>query len=367
MSKKPEATPQSVTVLTPDDLAPILAQLEAHAAQLADHESRLLELEVVDPESPEPPDATAPDKALWEAHMIEYGMQHGSYFDTQPEPTNDQKLDHVYYDGCRVYAQIAAYTGNAEPWTGYAKKAMEWFYDYAITRNAGAVPGYYNFTHGLRMDYERTGDERSKQGVITLSHKAGYAQDSCNRDWVKPFNRSREVAYAITSYINAEALGEAKRGQRAEWVTFAYDHCRQWMDQSTWGTEQIAPFMMAITAESLIEDWEETQDTRCLPTLKAMVDWMWPLAWFEGNSGLLYQFNPAHPDGASTTGAVDLNMLIAPWLSWLWVQTGEDLYRERFDALLYGHKDAYLTRSKQFNQNYWVAFNGMRWREGGAL
>ena len=79
-----------------------------------------------------------------------------------------------------------------------------------------------------------------------------------------PFNRSREVAYAIMSYINAEALGEAKRPIRAEWVTKAYGHCQQWMDQSTWGVDQVAPFMMAITSQSLIEDWDRDAG-RALP------------------------------------------------------------------------------------------------------
>ena len=84
---------------------------------------------------------------------------------------------------------------------------------------------------------------------------------------------------------------------------------------------------------------------RCLPALKELADWMWPLAWHEQTSGLLYQFNPASGSGVSTTGAVDLNMLISPWFSWLWVQTGDDIYREQFDQLLFGHKDAYLDRS----------------------
>ena len=72
--KKPDATPQSVTVLTPDDLVPLQAQLDAQAAQLAAHETmladqaeRIAALETGDLGPPEPPDATAPDKALWES------------------------------------------------------------------------------------------------------------------------------------------------------------------------------------------------------------------------------------------------------------------------------------------------------------
>ena len=299
------------------------------------------------------------DKELWERNMAEYGRMHGDYLSTHP-----YNLDHIYYDMARVMYQIADYTGEPEPWNTYAKQAVGWYRDHYVLPNNGATTGYQNFTHGLRMDFERTGDVASKDAAILLSQKAAYAGDNTNRDYVVHFNRSREVAYAIMSYINAEALGEAKRSIRAEWVTQAYAHCQQWMDQTTWDAEQVAPFMMAIDAQALIEDWEETHDTRCLPTLQAMADWMWPLAWHEQTSGLLYQFNPASGNGASTTGAVDLNMLIAPWFSWLWQQTGDEKYRDQFDQLLYGFKDAYLDKGKQFDQNYWWSFDGMKWREG---
>ena len=350
-----------------DDLDAKLAEIDAKLAEidvmLAEHDERItaLESEAVEPPVP---DAHPPDKAIWEAHMIEWGIVHGDWLDTQPEPNNDAKLDHVYYDQGWAFYQIADYTGQAEPWRTYAKKALIWFYDYAIYRNTGVVPGYYNFTHGLRKDYEETGDEQSKQGVITLSKNASYATDSSDITYTATIDRSREAAYAVLSYIDAESLGEPRRDKRQKLVEQMYDHVEEFQDQSRWGTREITPFMMAITSQSLIADWDETQDARCLPAVKQLLDFVWPIAWHEPTSALLYQINPGYVNGVSTTGAVDLNMIIAPWCSWLWRQTGDVQYRDKFDAMLYGSKDSYLQRSKQYNQNYWWSFEGMRWREG---
>jgi hypothetical protein len=312
-----------------------------------------------------PPDPTVPpyDKTTWDAHMIEYGIQHGDYLSTTP--SIDEKINHIYYDMCRVMYQIADYTETPEPWNGYAKQAMRWYRDEYVLPNNGAVPGYENFTHGLRMDFERTGDAASKAAAISLSQNAMYAGDWTDPSYVLSYARSREVAYAIFSYINAEKLGEAKREIRARYVTQSYDYCRQWQDEAHWADGEITPFMMAITAQALIEDWEETHDARCLPTLRALADWVWPKAYDAPNHALFYQINPGGPGGVSPEGADDLNMLIAPWYAWLWVQTGDAKYRDQFDELLLGQAGAYLERGKQWDQNYWWAFAGMAWRDTG--
>ena len=305
----------------------------------------------------------AVDKAQWEINMEEYGRRHGEYLLTHPDDTPDQKLGFVYYDMARVMYQIADYTGEPEPWNTYAKEAMRWFRDTYIIPNAGGVPGYYNFTHGLRMDYERTGDALSKEWAITLSSTASFASDATDRTYIVSHGTSREIAYAILGFINAEALGEPKRDIRAEWVDVSHTYFAQWYDTAHWGTDQISPFMAAITAQALIADWEETQDARCLPALVELGEWMWTEAYHAPTQAMRYQLNPISPEGYVEEGAPDLNLIIAPVYGWLWQQTGETVHRDRFDALLYGSRNAWLEGGKQFDQNYWWSFSGMRWRE----
>jgi hypothetical protein len=194
------------------------------------------------------------------------------------------------------------------------------------------------------------------------------------QDWVEPASvashaRSREVAYAILGYINAEALGEPKRDVRASHVTQSYDYIRQWQDVAAWGTMQISPFMMGITAQALIADWEETEDARCPPALLELAEFMWTVGYHPDTHAMYYNVNPnidPAEGGPPTVGAPDLNMLIAPLYGWLWAQTGDVVHRDRFDALLLGQANAYLAQGKQWDQNYWWAFLGMEWREMGA-
>ena len=303
------------------------------------------------------------DKEWWEITMVEYGRKHGEYLLTHPNDTPDQKLGFVYYDMARVMYQIADYTGEPEPWNTYAREAMRWFRDvYVIPNNAG-VPGYENFTHGLRMDYERTGDALSKEWAIKLSTTAAFAADWTDRTYIVSHATSREIAYAIMGFINAEALGEAKRPIRAEWVDVSHSYFAQWYDKANWGVDQISPFMMAITGQALIMDWQETQDARCLPALLELGEWMWVEGYHEPTHAMRYQLNPVSTEGYVEEGAVDLNLIIAPVYGWLWAQTGETKHRDRFDALLYGSRTAWLEGGKQFDQNYWWSFDGMRWRE----
>lgn len=359
---RPKPGEQAVTFLTPADLEPILQTLAKHWAILADHTERITALEADAPPEPLPPDPSAPDKAGWEARMIEWGIVHGDMLST--EQTVDWFLNHIYYDMPRVMYQIADYVEVAEPWVTYAKQATVFFRDEYVVPNAGAVPGYQNFTTGLRMDFERTGDAASKAAAILLSQNAMFAADWTDRTYVTHHSTNREVAYAILAYINAEALGEPKRPIRAEWVDVSHTYFAQWYDTATWGTWQVSPFMAAITAQALIADWEETQDARCLPALQGLGDWLWAVAYHPPTHAMLYQLNPDNVSegGVSSAGAPDLNMIIAPLYSWLWVQTGDPVQRDRFDALLLGQANAYLAQGKQFDQNYWW-MEGMAWRE----
>src|SRR5437762_6391438 len=109
-----------------------------------------------------------PQLALWESQMITYGQSLCDYLASGA--TQDSKLQNVYYDAIRVFYQIADYTGNAA-WATCAQRARTVFRDNYVMTGAcwpsgfGAVPGYWNFTTGERMDFERTGDLVSKTAV----------------------------------------------------------------------------------------------------------------------------------------------------------------------------------------------------------
>ena len=302
-----------------------------------------------------------PERARWEAQMVAYGRRACDWLQT-PGLTLDERLAHVYYDQIRVMYQLADYTEDPS-WNACAARAAAVYRDGYVLPNGGAVPGYWNFTTGLREDVERTGNQASRTAVVQLSQSAMYAGDWTPLEWTQDTGRSREVAYAILSYINAQALGEPARPRRSALVDQAYGHLDQWFVWYTWrdARQQFSPFMVALTAHSLIRDWEQTHDARLVPALRRAADWLWGHAWDPVKEGMVYDVNGV--DGPARA-APDLNLLIAPMYAFLYWQTGLTPYRDQADALFAeGVRDAYLKDGKHFDQNYWWSFDYIRWRD----
>ncbi len=298
--------------------------------------------------------------------MTSYGQTHCTNLNSA---AGDPALAATYYDMIRVAYQVADYTGKSS-WNSCALRARTIYRDgYVMPNNAG-VPGYWNFTTGLRMDFTRTGDAVSKTAAILLSQTAAYAADTTPLAWTVPADLSREVAYAISSYVNAELLGQPRRARRGQLVDQAYGHMNQWFVDMAWQgpnrtLKQFSPFMVGLTAHGLIRDWEQTEDPRLLPTLRMAADWLWANAWIPNERSMFYDaLNGGTGPGQ---GAPDLNLLIAPMYAFLYAQTGETKYRDRGDALFAGGVDlAWLAGAKQFNQNYWWSFDYVKWRTAGT-
>jgi hypothetical protein len=302
-----------------------------------------------------------PERARWEEQMVAYGRRACEVL-RMPGLTVDQRLAHVYYDQIRVMYQIADYTEDPS-WNDCAALATTVYRDLYVLPNGGGVPGYWNFTTGLRLDYEFTKDPASRQAVILLSTSAAFSADSTPIEWIIPVPLSREVAYALLAHQNAEALGAPPRPLRRQLRDIAYGHFAQWFGGATYlgSGRQFSPFIVALSAHSLIRDWEETRDPRCLPTLRQAADWLWSNAWDPVGEGMAYDLNQV--DGGAGA-APDLNLLIAPMYAFLYWQTGLTQYRDQADALFAGGvRHAYLEDGKHFDQNYWWSFDYVRWRE----
>ena len=319
-----------------------------------------------------------PQLALWEAQMLSYGQAACDYL-SQPH-TFDEYLAHVYYDAERVFYQMADYTGSAA-WIACAQRAEAVYRDQYVLANNGEVPGYWNFTHGLTMDYLRTGDAASKTAVIELSQNAAFAVDSTPLADTQSASLSREVAYTIMSYLNAETVGVAPRARLPQLIDQALGHMDQWFGAKSFrcpsncdpaeaaGQYYIQPFMVGLTSEALIMYFEKTDDPRVLPSVRTALDWLWANAWVAADQSFWYQNwvpDPATPFPPQP-GAPDLNLLIAPAFAWVYKQTGDTTYRDRGDLVFTGGVlNAYLGGGKQFDQNYSWSFDYVKWRGGGV-
>jgi len=256
-----------------------------------------------------------------------------------------------YYDGTRVAYQIADYTGD-QTFAEYAKNPLDAYRPYVVDNN-GAIGGWRVFPQGLRMHFERTGDEVSKQAALALLN-AAYGPNSPTTGLI-PEELSREVAYAIEVMLEAEKLGQPRHPRLASYVDIALGHIDQWFAQEKY--KRMAPFMFALTAEALIKYHEVTGDERVLPALKLGADWIWARAWVPTNKAFVYEI-PGDPNGAP-----DLNLLIVPVYGWLYAQTGDRNYIEKGDQIFTGGVDgAWLDQGKQFNQNYRWSMDYLKWR-----
>lgn len=299
---------------------------------------------------------------LWRSQMVSYGETHCR--NLQSSSLNfDSKLLATYYDAQWVFYQIGDYTGDSK-WYQCAQAAERIYRDAYLIANNGVVPGYWSFGHGLLRDYLSTGDSASRTGVLMLSNNASYAPDTTPLAWTADASMSREVAYAIMAYLNAEHVGQQRKGRLGLLVSQALAHLDQWFVSQS--AEYVRPFMFALTSQALIAFDTEVGSPRILPAIKHGADWIWNNTWIDSQAA--FKYTDRNHSSGGTEAAPDLNLLIAPVYAWLWHRTGETVYRDRADKIFVGGvRNAYLVNGKQYNQNYRWSFDYIRWRSSAPI
>jgi hypothetical protein len=353
------------TIPTDPSIAALQAQLTALTKQV-----KVLSLQ---PDSP----AFVSALAQWKVNMLTYGNAAAAFL-ADPSQDENLKKDSVYYDGTWVFLQIKDYTGDSS-WQVAADNAHTYYRAY-LDPNGGNVPGYWIFPHGLQL----YGDIETVKLMATHSAFSG----SYPLDWTASVQYSREVAYNVMAKLVAVAAGGQVWGLE-EQVVQAFKHIGQWTQilngQPVTGipTDQplptyVRPFMVSLTSYALIE-WAGVDAAR-LPlvvnTLKPIWAKLWTTCFFaqqpvQNNPGLglvdaMMYTNVESADGTGgMQSSPDLNLMIAPVLAWLYLQTDDITWRDKHDVLFIGGvQGAYLGGGKQFNQSYQRSFQGLQWRKG---
>ncbi|HJZ95544.1 MAG TPA: hypothetical protein VKE70_03505, partial [Candidatus Solibacter sp.] len=260
-----------------------------------------------------------------------------------------------YYDGTRVYAQIAAYTKDATWYTcaGYTNRA---YTDWVLTLTngvswaVGALNGWRIFPDGALSDYRRTGNANSRLAVVRLAKNSAWAEQGGDASC----DVSRETAYIMNAYVAAERIGEPRNPLLETSVVYALGHINQWFVTRTCS---FAPFMVGLTLEALMNYHELTKDSRILPAVQTAADGLWDRAWVASGGGFMYD------TVSDPTAAPDLNLLIAPAYAWLWQLTGAQKYLDEGDQVFAGGVlGATFWSGKQSSQSYRSSFNYVKWR-----
>ncbi|MEI8325264.1 MAG: Ig domain-containing protein, partial [Betaproteobacteria bacterium] len=290
-----------------------------------------------------------PNLSTWETQMTTYGAKHCD--EAKIIAASQWEGGVWYYDGMRVFFQIADYTGDAS-WNFCAGYVENVYKPYALK---GAT-GWRLFPHGLYMDYLRTNDLTSKDAVIALATKSPYAGVGGKVSYGVS-HYQREDAYLIHAYRIAGLLGSPNPKLYARSVDFVLGIIDQVFVSKT-DTVYMQPFMVGLMMEALIQYYDETKDPRVPPAIKAAVDGLWTEAWIPASNAFYYEKSQT-----PRSAAPDLNLLIAPAYAWMYKLTGDPLYQQRGDLIFQGGvAGAWLDQGKQFSQNYRWGFDYVNWR-----
>lgn len=296
----------------------------------------------------------------WQSNMLQHGRRlcdAQSIFDLGTWEGNIW-----YYDGIRVYYQIADFTGD-ESWERCAQYAWSVYGRYVLDNN-GRVPGWRVFPHGLQLDFQRTGNQDSRTAALLLASNSAFADTGGGADT----ELSRETAYLIHAYITQRELGGGQNPNLAAAVQFSLGHLDAWTGAQSAG--YVKPFMVGLTFEGLIHYYESTgKDVRVLNAVQIAADWLWDNAW--NAQAQAFEYIVCKPAVASSNQecsgpdagpAPDLNLLVGPGYAWLYSETRDPMYRDRAQAIFDGGvRGADLATGKQFNQNYRWSFDLLKW------
>jgi hypothetical protein len=342
--------------------------------------------------APGPALAQAPNKAQWLSELTTWGT---TWCNQYPGYNIDQKVGSSQYDRERVWFQLYDYTGDTF-WNTCAQIAEAAFRDSYVIRGNGAIPEQFNYTDGLRMDYERTGDVTSRNAVNLMRQNAPY----CTVSFINATNAGqrslaiRILVNCLEAHWNADLLGftptaaqatakaahkEALYGAIEDLVINRTAVCTQsgcTGDGVPLGKHYIQPFVHAgLACAGMIRDFEATGDARAVPYCKAALDMAWDLSWRGANPATKSFSYVTHADDAAFTINVgqgnpspDLNQFFSWPLMWIYQQTGDTTYRDRADVVFSGG----VTQSqgeqgaKQYNQIGRESFKYVIAREAAA-
>ena len=300
----------------------------------------------------------------WQENMTNFGNK----WCTDSNQNTTWEGNVWYYDGTRVFYQIADYTGY-DGWKDCLGNTLHIYRNQIFNAYPG-IQGWRVFPHGLYRHYTETNDSNSRDAILRLVHDSTWASygGSVNADY------SRETAYLIHAYLYNAYLGEANHPRFARAIDFALGHLEQLTRSRT--AVKVKPFMLGLTFEALIHYYEQTGDPRIPGAIKDAADWLWIDArlWSRSAEAFLY-VNDYFEGEDPPEPAPDLNLLIAPVYAWLYHKTGDDYYRAIGDAIFKGgvaqdiDGDGYYERGsclectgKFFSQNYRWSFDFVRWR-----
>lgn len=316
--------------------------------------------------------------STWQERMVEFGHDSGEALSALDD--QDKRLNAQYYDAQWVFLRIAEFTGDKDPWHGYAEAAEKTYKRY-LKGSEFRPQGFRKFPHGLFADWKINGDKESREYLLQMREKAPFSDPTSQyaQGWDQQ-RRSREVAYSLQTEVLAARAGAGEPRRMERFADMALRHIESWTTGKYVNDDPelqfCQSFMGGLTASALISYYEYTAengkaDKRVPKAVSSLADWLWEEMWVNNVDGTGYgafkYVDPPREKVGSGGPAPDLNLLIAPMYGWLYYHTGEDRYAKRGDKIFAGGVELAKVEygGKHFNQNYRSSFDYVMWRTAG--
>lgn len=312
----------------------------------------------------------------------------------------------TYYDGAWAMegtrAQVVADGGDPAPWNACVDIANDVYRDAYVLRPdlVGTVPGYNEFSTGMKLHFQRTGEIESRKGpaymagyhlIDLVGRGAAYCGAGGGSDYnTTNVERNRELSYCLRSMLDSIELGVTITpvGKLELVKNNILSQINQQIIAGTYrsstasgipvachGKVYVQPFMLAIQASSLIQYYEATgrSQTNVYDAVKFITDWLWSGQGGQGvrigtTNVLFYEncidnladntWNLAMPAG-NPPSVVDISLFFPHIYQWLYMTPGpacgDVAYRAHADAIFgtaVGTGMAWMDISgKHYNQN----------------
>jgi hypothetical protein len=314
-----------------------------------------------------------PGLARWEQTMTSANLRGGAMWcPNRANPTEVMAFGYEpqvwFYDGARVYYQIANYTGD-QTWANCARNIASQYSTYILNAK-GSIPMWRIFPKGLEMSMCPSCDPKYAAALRAMINGTGYTSNSG-----MPYDIViREMAFTLELEIAQQtAFGEPHKN-----LTNTADMLIGFLLEYTDGTGHYAmyqTFMTGLAMEALIGYWDLTHDARVPYAIRRMLDDIWA-RYSTKNHALMYDadsdpakcgeaanwFVTLAGGGCGLNNHQGLNNLVAPAFAWYWRQTGDNTYLTRGDDVFAHGLDETLWSGKTFSQNYRWSFDYVKWR-----
>lgn len=319
--------------------------------------------------------------SAWETQMTSASGGAAQWCTKATGVTNPSTIDftsHVaYYDGFRIFRQIANYTRDSD-WNNCSDYMLPQYLSTYIVPNNGNIQGIDVFPDGLThalntqsryaMAMEKIGFVNGQSGVTYILY-GGLAR----ANWM------REVSYAM-GWMNARVKMQgypiaAKHKLTADALISMLLSA---VDGS--GRAGYQTFITGLALEALIKWWQITHDPRVPYVVKLVIDDWW--THWDGVTTFSFEYNVAVDGPYCNLGATwfqtdvaghcagdhvnqnILNGLMAAPFAWYWRLSGDATYQTRGDAVFNSLMSSAPFSGKEFSQNYRMTFDYVAWRLG---